>query len=272
MPRRWPRQRNDLYKLAFISMNYYSWVFDSTEKSSVWDYFKKGALVEEQAKGRFSPERAMIVDMPPDLYLTLAEPIKSDDSKRHADLGKKVSSGEIKQFDTIPALLMRIMEDGNDAKVYGHDGRHRAILMKEKGFKTIPVALYWENTCWETLPEDKKGNKFYPKSLWCQNDKAVQREVDKVPFPVKEEDWGRPYDLKAEKPDDDADMSVKAVKPDENGEEGASEVNDSMPFVCKVPDFCAKPRDNFTNHGNRPFNLPFSSYMEFLRKNNREAL
>ena len=57
-------------------MNYYSWVFDSSEKSSVWDYFKKGALVEEQAKGRFSPERAMIVDMPPDLYLTLAEPIK----------------------------------------------------------------------------------------------------------------------------------------------------------------------------------------------------
>jgi len=253
-------------------MNYYAWAFDSSAKQSVWDYFKKTAFTEEQAKGRFSPERAMIVEMSPDTYIALAEPIKADDSKRHADLGKKVDSGEIRQFDTIPALLMRIMEDGKDAKVYGHDGRHRAILMKEKGFDRIPVALYWENTRWDSLPEDKDGKKFCPHYLWCQNDKNVKREKDRIPFPVSEKDWGRPYDLAAKKPDADADMSAEAVQPEEKPEDSSTQAKDATPFVCKVPDSCAKTRNNFTNHGNRPFNLPFSSYMEFLRKNNGEAV
>lgn len=251
-------------------MNYYTWAFDSSEdRKSVWDYFEKNAFTEEQARGRHSPERAMIVDMSPDDYIALAEPIKADDSKHHADLGKKVDKGEIKRFKTIPALLMRLMEDGKDAKVYGHDGRHRAMMLKELGFKTIPVALYWENTRWESLPEDKNGNKYYPKFLWVQNDKAVHREKDKLPFPVEEKDWGRPYDLKAEKPDANADMSPIKV---ENGEVDNSAQDKSPLFYGKAPDSCLKPIKNFTNHGNRPFNLPFTSYMEFLRKNNSESL
>lgn len=246
-------------------MNYYSWAFDSLKKKSVWDFFAKNAFTEEQAKGRFSPERAMIVDMSPDLFLALAEPIKKDDAKRHENLGDKIENGEIKRFDTIPALLMRIMEDSDDAKVYGHDGRHRAILLKNDGFVSIPVALYWDNATWERLPVHKDGSRFFPKELWCQNDKNAEREIEKIPFPVLESDWGRPYDLINERPDGNADMTEEAVAPEDPGEKM---VVDATPFDGKVPDECAKTRNNFTNNGNRPFYLPFTSYAEFLMKNN----
>jgi len=250
-------------------MNYYSWALDSSKDFSVWKYFEKNAFTEEQTKGRFSPERAMIVEMSPDDYIAFAEPIKGDDAKRHKDLGAKIESGDIKKFETIPSLLLRKMEDGNDMKVYGHDGRHRAILMKEYGFAKIPVSLYLENASWERLPCDKEGKQFFPKYLWCQNDKNEKRDVEKMPFPVKMEDWGRPYDLSKERPDENADMSEEAVKPQSKGE---TDVQDASIFAGKAPDECLKTRNNFTNNGNRPFKLPFSSYMEFLRNNNHERI
>lgn len=165
------------------------------------DFFAEDDLVKY---GRGGVSQNMVVMMPVDEYVALCEPLKDDDHKHHADLKKKVESGEIKRFDTIPLLRIRQVEDGTDAKVYGHDGRHRALLMKELGFKEIPVRLYAENFCWGENRGDRddedillcpgEGLRGWPKWLWGQNDKLMDTDKTKFKFPVKREDSGSAFD------------------------------------------------------------------------------
>lgn len=177
------------------------------------DFFAEDDIVKY---GRGGISQNMVVMMPVETYLGLCEPLKKDDAKHHADLKNKIESGEIQRFDTIPLLRIRQMEDGTDAKVYGHDGRHRARLMKELGFDEIPVRLYAENFCWgengdcrggdETasvqpqvvgLLDGGAGLRGWPKWLWGQNDRGMDVEKSKFKFPVKREDSGRAFDRAA---------------------------------------------------------------------------
>lgn len=132
----------------------------------------------------------MIVDMSPDLYMALAEPIPSDDYKRHADLGQKIESGEIERFPHIPSLDIKIREDG-DAVITGHDGRHRAALSERMGLYEIPVRLHAVNFRWGCgLPDGMR----WPSVLWCQNDTSSKRARYSFRFPVSEESSGKRYD------------------------------------------------------------------------------
>ena len=201
---------------------YFSFVFNKDGKEKIasedpkrggkclLDFFAEDDLVKY---GRGGVSQNMVVMMPVDEYVSLCEPLKADDHKHHSDLKKKVESGEIKRFDTIPLLRIRQMEDGTDAKVYGHDGRHRALLMKEMGFKEIPVRMYAENFCWGENGGDGVGGETaigqqqvggmldygaglrgWPKWLWGQNDKGMDTDKSKFKFPVKREDSGRAFD------------------------------------------------------------------------------
>ena len=159
------------------------------------DFFAEDDFVKY---GRGGLSQNMVVMLPVEEYVALCEPLKADDHKHHADLKKKLDSGEIQRFDSIPLLRIRQMEDGTDAKVYGHDGRHRAMLMKELGFDKIPVRLYAENFCWgencgddgdygsaEILQCPGAGLRGWPKWLWGQNDKAMDTDKAKFKFPVQ---------------------------------------------------------------------------------------
>ena len=147
------------------------------------------------------PSQNMIIDLPIDEYIGLCEPIPYDDADRHTNLKNKVERGEIEKFATIPLLKVRQMEDGENAKVYGHDGRHRALLMKDYGLTKIPVRLYAENFCWGEVDGrdafDDPGRKLrgWPKWLWCQNDRSKERSQYRWAFPVAKEDAGKEYDL-----------------------------------------------------------------------------
>ena len=129
---------------------------------------------------------AQIIDMPIDEFIGLAEPIPDDDEKRHApqeDFKNDVLSGKSTNWD-IPYLTVRENEDGI-WKVIGHDGRHRGLLLKSIGYDSMPVLLM--------LPDAELNEELLPELLWCQNDKAAEREKDFYPFPITEDNFMQPY-------------------------------------------------------------------------------
>lgn len=149
---------------------------------------------ETYGKGGASGD--MIIDMNVDTYIGLCEPVPADDAKRHANLQKLVDSGEIDKFPTIPSLSIKLIEDG-DAKVIGHDGRHRAMLVRSLGYHCVPVRLMAFGFMWGApmpLVKGKSAERVpYPKWLWCQNDKSVKRDKYRFRFPVPESDSGKAY-------------------------------------------------------------------------------
>lgn len=183
-------------------MNFFSWVFDG--KDSYRDYivkmFDRGDFDRFGSGGESSD---MIVDMDIETYLGLCEPIPSDDRKRHINLGRAVERGEIKKFQHIPCLNIRLMEDGDGehAKVFGHDGRHRAMFMRSLGYSMVPVRLSVTGFKWGADMPCRKGStgtKYrYPEKLWCQNDKSKKRDRYCYPFPVEKKDSGKAYSVKS---------------------------------------------------------------------------
>lgn len=129
---------------------------------------------------------AQIVDMPIEEFIGLAEPIPEDDLKRHApmdDFKADVASGKPTNWD-VPYLIIKENEDGL-WKVVGHNGRHRGMLLNHLGYKTMPVLLQ--------LPDADLNEELLPEILWCQNDRAVEREKDFYDFPITEDNFQKPY-------------------------------------------------------------------------------
>lgn len=129
---------------------------------------------------------AQIVDMPVEEFIGLAEPIPEDDLKRHAPMEEfkaDVANGAVTNWD-VPYLVIQENEDGI-WKVVGHDGRHRALLLKSIGYHTMPVLLQ--------LPKAEMNEELLPEILWCQNDRSVERDKDFYPFPITEDNFRKPY-------------------------------------------------------------------------------
>ena len=157
--------------------------FFSPESFMLWGLEPQQGNYREKSNGGY----AQIVDMPIDEFLGLAEPIPDDDEKRHAkqeDFRNEVLSGKKTDWN-IPYLIIIENEDGI-WKVVGHDGRHRAMLLKSIGYDEMPVLL--------EMPEARDLNEeLLPEILWCQNDKSVKRDKDFYPFPITEDNFNKPY-------------------------------------------------------------------------------
>jgi hypothetical protein len=96
--------------------------------------FKKEAV--DQAAKQNDKSREILVDMPIDDFLAAAKQEKSPEKLAAV---KDLLSKNI-PFETVPSLQFANNGDGT-AKVVGHDGRHRAMALKERGETTIPVRL-----------------------------------------------------------------------------------------------------------------------------------
>lgn len=174
-------------------MNFMRWCLDGmkfTERKKLTDFIDFGS---DSFLGRqkYLAGNQQIVRMSPQRFLDLAEPIPPDDAKRHKDLRTLIDSGKLEKFRDVPELLVRKMEDSDDFKVYGHDGRHRAMLLAEAGFKEIPVRIVNDTFNFTSPLED------WPKWLWCQNDRHADREQYRFPFPVSRQESGRKFSLSA---------------------------------------------------------------------------
>lgn len=220
---------------------------------------------------------AQVIDMPIDEFIGLAEPIPDDDEKRHApqeQFRQDVLDGKPTKWD-IPFLTIKENEDGI-WKVIGHDGRHRGMLLKSIGYDTMPVLLM--------MPDAELNEELLPEILWCQNDKAAEREKDFYPFPITEDNFMQPYvtagdgvvvvggggsgmqiamdEIKYGEPCDG-----KSLKEFLGGDETSTEVMDKD---WKAPDSCVAARNNFkknfvSNVAYRKDNtMPASNLKEYL--------
>lgn len=188
--------------------------------------------------------RNQIVDMPIDTFLGLAEPIPADDLKRHAkqeDFKKDVLAGKKTDW-AIPYLTIRETED-EKWKVIGHDGRHRAMLLKSLGYKEMPVHI--------RIPESKLLNGIDNGELWCQNDTGAKRDRMTYPFPITTKNYNEPY-IEIEglkKPTAKAEDELKAKE-----------------MTGMAPSSCVEAKSNFEKNKGKKLQMPFSTYYEFVMR------
>jgi hypothetical protein len=109
-------------------------VAQSSALEPTYPAFKKEAV--DQAAKQNDKSREILVDMPIDDFLAAA---KQEKSPKKLAAVKDLLSKNI-PFETVPSLQFANNGDGT-AKVVSHDGRHRAMALKERGETTIPVRL-----------------------------------------------------------------------------------------------------------------------------------
>ena len=202
-----------------------------------------------------------VVDMPIDTFLGLAEPIPADDHKRHppnsiTDFARDIANG--KEFGwTLPYLTIRKNEDDR-WKVVGHDGRHRARLLKAVGYEEMPVHIIFETPLRQSTA---KGT--LPTNLWCQNDCGKKREKYEYPFPITDDNYAEAYFTIDREPttwkEKDA-LSPANVK---------DEVNVKLKPLCPKANEEARQnyhKDKETDPYKRDATVPYSTFGEFLKK------
>lgn len=135
-----------------------------------------------------------VIDMKIDDFLGLAEPLPQDDEQYHGDRKRRLKEFlrdvvDGVKFDwAIPTLTIKHTEDRN-WKVIGHDGRHRAMLLKEIGFEEMPVCINFAKgdgfeDRWYIPYEDSDD---WIEVVYAQNDKNVSNRRAKYPFPITKE-------------------------------------------------------------------------------------
>ena len=97
-------------------------------------FFREDALTESIDTAKNPKSRETITYMSPDEFLTLAE--RGTDSDKLAGVRELVESDT--KFSSVPSL--RFSHDGKGmAKVEGHEGRHRMMVLRDAGVERVPV-------------------------------------------------------------------------------------------------------------------------------------
>lgn len=146
------------------------------QKPKVEDLFEEN-LVKDTTPQPHS--RTKVVMMNIDDFLKLVPPLEKIEKKTAGDIVK--SGGKL---NSLP-LLRYELRDGNIAKVVDHEGRHRALALKEAGYTEMPVEIHSPNIRWsEQL--DTSSRDYVPEFPI----KLVQQGSDRtqsIAFPIKRE-------------------------------------------------------------------------------------
>lgn len=129
--------------------------------------------------------REKLVDMPIADFLALAQ--EGRDTNKLNNARRLLESGS--QFNSLPFLMV----DAN-GRVDGHEGRHRAQALAERGYTSMPVILRMANLRWseQSNPDSFDYREDWPKTIQAQVG-ATNPEF-RLPFPVPREAAMRPYD------------------------------------------------------------------------------
>lgn len=126
------------------------------------------SITDQEELERVSPgykSRDILIEMPIDDFLNLAESLNQTEStkKRVSDLVESIKQNGLKE---IPFLSIESMGSKTfNLKVYGHEGRHRSLALKELGYTHMPVLMRATPIRWS---EQGDTNKFDYYSDWPQ--------------------------------------------------------------------------------------------------------
>lgn len=197
------------------------------------DYFKKSALEAAQNDSNNSKSRETLIQMKPNDFLKVALEMK------HADNSKvdrvKTMLDNRQQFTDIPFLQFAHDGKGN-AKVTGHEGRHRAKALMDMGVETIPVRLISAEYGNDGGQSIRWGEQSDPDSfdvidgVWPTQLKQEDGETV-IPFPVNDPRQPKP-DTQPNQGDDTAATDTKKdTSADKSDKSKKSEKKDKMKDV-----------------------------------------
>ena len=115
--------------------------------------------------------RKVMVDMPIDMFLHLAETGERADSTRL--VGDLVEQGV--KFNTTPILYMSFRTGDRENRIItGHEGRHRARKLKSMGYDTVPVMVMDTSIRWDSQQEgDFDRVEVFPKRIVSEEGDVV---------------------------------------------------------------------------------------------------
>ena len=140
----------------------------------------------EKASQQGYKSKNKLVDMPIIDFLKLAE--FGFDKQKEILAQKREQEGM--KFTSIPYLYMQ--KDGDNLRVTGHEGRHRARALLAAGYETMPVEwrtdIRWSE---QTDPDKFDYSETWPERILAQ--KGALRESASIPMPFTREEGTQNY-------------------------------------------------------------------------------
>lgn len=137
--------------------------------------------------------REKLIEMRIDDFLALARPLPQPVPSKEKNIIEVVDSG--RKLDSLPFLLVDNSKGG--AKVDGHEGRHRALFFKSRGYATMPVTIKMSGLRWSSQENPKDFDYIEDWPEWM-----VGETGGRIPFPVRRENAMAPYVPKLQDPVD----------------------------------------------------------------------
>lgn len=157
--------------------------FFNESKTSAKELFSSSEI-ERNKKIQYKG-RSKLVEMRITKFLSLAKNLATPEQSKIDNIKKLIDNGE--QFSDLP-LLKTETEDGI-AQVVGHEGRHRATVLKELGYITMPVIISDSNIRWSEQEDSSSYDykKDFPSKIKSEDGSST------FPFPFKRETVSTTY-------------------------------------------------------------------------------
>jgi hypothetical protein len=151
------------------------------------------ATSKRSARNLFAPtigvpafkSRSRVVDMPIDYFSQMADKLSVPDAEKMTAIRDVLNAGN--KLETLPLLYIDDVLGGT-SKVTGHEGRHRALALKERGYTHMPVEVRGDIR-WDQQIDPKRFDyvKEWPQQLMGQQGISsaypIPRELSIAEYP-----------------------------------------------------------------------------------------
>jgi hypothetical protein len=121
------------------------------------DLFSPEAVNEAVRNAQNVKAKETLAFIKPADFLSLARKLDRPDADKLNSIRKAIS--ENKPLDDVPFLILDVSKDRSRARVSGHEGRHRAMVLAEQGVEYMPVRVMPQ----EYIGSDKQWGPAYSK-------------------------------------------------------------------------------------------------------------